>query len=385
MAVICHIAPTFLYADITTSSKSAILMDAETGQVLYEKDADVSIPPASMSKMMTVYLVFEALKNGDIKLDDEFIISENAWRQEGSRMFVKLGDKVTVGNLLRGAIIQSGNDACVALAEGLSGSVDAFASRMNETAKKIGLLQSSFVNPTGLPDDNHYMSVHDLAKLGRELVYQFPEYYKIYSEMEFTWNNIKQGNRNPLLYHFTGADGIKTGHTEEAGYCLVGSAKRDNMRLISVVSGLSSDKERRDESIKILGYGFGEFKTITLKSNKDFTEMPVYLGSSEKIAVALEKDAHILVKKADAQSLSAHIKYETPLIAPVKKGDIVGQIIVTVPNQDKKITANLIASDSVAKADFFGRIMASASYFLFGMPKFDDNQTSVGSNVTIKE
>jgi D-alanyl-D-alanine carboxypeptidase (penicillin-binding protein 5/6) len=384
-SIVFCITPFVSYADITTTSKAAILMDATSGQILYQKDADLSIPPASMSKMMTVYLIFDALKKGDIKLTDEFIISENAWRQEGSRMFTKLGDKITVENLLRGAIIQSGNDACVALAEGLSGSLEAFVARMNEMGKKIGLTNSSFANPTGLPDVNHYMSVHDLAVVGRELVHQFPEYYKIYSEKEFTWNNIKQGNRNPLLYYFSGADGIKTGHTEEAGYCLVGSASRDNMRLISVVSGLNSDRERRDESIKILGYGFAEFKNMTLDKDKNIAKLPVYLGASDVIDVSLDKELNVLVKKTDAQNITAKIQYNTPLIAPIQKGDIVGKIFVTVPNQQDTIATNLVASDSIPKIDFMGRVWTSLRYFLFGSPLFDTQNTPVKSDALLEE
>lgn len=386
-AVVCTVLSLcgVAYGDITTTSKAAILMDAASGQVLYQKDSDLAIPPASMSKMMTVYLIFDALKKGDIKLTDEFVISEAAWKQEGSRMFVKLGDRVTVENLLRGAIIQSGNDACVALAEGLSGSVEAFVARMNETAKKIGLKNSSFANPTGLPDDNHYMTVYDLAKVGRELVYQFPEYYKIYSEKEFTWNNIKQGNRNPLLYYFQGADGIKTGHTDEAGYCLTGSATKGNMRLISVVSGLSSDRERRDESVKILGYGFAEFKNITIDSDKNIAKLPVYLGTEDKINVSIDKELNILVKKTDAQNITAKIQYDTPLIAPIKKGDIVGKIFITIPNQEDKISTNLIANDSMPKTDFIGRILTSAHYFLFGTPQFDTQNAPVKSDALLEK
>ncbi|MEM6603190.1 MAG: D-alanyl-D-alanine carboxypeptidase family protein, partial [Pseudomonadota bacterium] len=257
-AVICafQIQPSFAFETI---APSAILMEAQTGNVLYEKNVDTPIPPASMSKLMTVYLVFEALDKGRITKDTEFTISQNARSQIGSRMFVEVGKKVKVIDLLRGAIVQSGNDACVALAEGLAGSVAEFVNMMNDAAQKIGLEQSSFRNPTGLPDDEHLMSVRDLAKLSRSLILNFPGYYKIYSETSFRWNNIKQGNRNPLLYGYDGADGVKTGYTDAAGYGLVGSARRGNMRLISVVSGLEKRKQRGTESRKLLNYGFGRF------------------------------------------------------------------------------------------------------------------------------
>ncbi len=373
------------YADITTLAKAAILMDANSGQILYEKEADLSIPPASMSKMMTIYLVFKALKQGDIKLSDEFTVSENAWRQEGSRMFVKLGDSVKVEDLLRGAIIQSGNDACMVLAEGLSGSEEAFIARMNEVAKELGLENSTFMNPTGLPDENHRMSVRDLATLGRHLVYDFPEYYKIYSEKQFTWNKIKQGNRNPLLYYFKGADGIKTGHTEEAGYGLVGSAKRDDMRLISVVSGLNSDKERRLESVKILGYGFAEFDTVSLQNKNAIAQLPVYLGSQDTVSVTLKDDMKILVKRADRNKISAKIQYETPLVAPINQGDIVGKIYVTLPEKDKPIVGDIIASENIAKADYWGRITTSLNYLLFGAPNYNTNANLVVSDAVLQK
>jgi D-alanyl-D-alanine carboxypeptidase (penicillin-binding protein 5/6) len=382
---IISIMPTLSNAEITTLSKAAVLIDAESGNVLYEKDSDLSIPPASMSKMMTVYLVFDALKRGDIKLTDEFQVSETAWRQEGSRMFLKLNDTVTVENLLHGAIIQSGNDACVALAEGLSGSLDAFVTRMNEMAKKLKLTHSSFANPTGLPDVNHYMSVYDLALLGRALVYDFPEYYKIYSKKEFTWNNIKQGNRNPLLYSFKGADGLKTGHTEEAGFCLVGSAKRDNMRLISVVSGLKSDKERRDESIKLLGYGFSEFKNVTFYNTHSIATLPIYLGQDDSVTASLDKNLSALVKKTDYAKITANIQYETPLVAPIKKGDVIGKVFVTIPNQDDTISTNIIADNAVPQASFTGRIWTSLSYFLFGAPQFDTTKNSVKSDAVLEK
>lgn len=385
ISTIPTLMPTLAYSELTTLSKAAILIDANSGNVLYEKESDLSIPPASMSKMMTVYLIFDALKKGDIKLTDEFNVSETAWKQEGSRMFLKLGDSVTVENLLKGAIIQSGNDACVALAEGLSGSLDAFVARMNETAKKLNLTQSSFANPTGLPDVSHYMSVHDLAVLASRLVSEFPEYYTIYSQKEFTWNNIKQGNRNPLLYYFKGADGVKTGHTDEAGFCLVGSAKRDDMRLISVVSGLKSDKERRDESVKLLGYGFSEFKNISFPSNKEIAKLPVYLGDADGVTVSLEKDVNVLMKKTEENDIKATLQYETPLVAPIKKGDIIGKVFITIPNQDAKITTNLIANNAVAQASFMGRIWTSLNYFLFGAPQFDTNKNIVKSDAVLEK
>lgn len=361
-------------ANITTKSKAAILMDAQSKRILFEKNAELSIPPASMSKMMTVYVIFDAIKRGDIKLSDKFNISKKAWKQIGSRMFLNLNDKVSVENLLKGAIVQSGNDACIALAEGLSGSVDSFVMRMNSAAQKLGLSASNFANPTGLPNEQHYMSVKDLATLARSLVYEFPEYYEIYQQKEFTWNNIKQPNRNPLLYHFSGADGIKTGYTDKAGYCLVGSAKRDKMRLISVVSGLKSNRERKEESIKLLGYGFSEFQVSTLSAGKNLYQVPVYLGKSKFLDTSVSSDIDYLVKKSKSDKVSVKVDYQVPVMAPVSKGDVVGTLTMMLPDKETKITRDIIAKQDIAKADLWARFVTSFKYFLFGAPEFLVNE-----------
>lgn len=361
---------TIAKAEITTTSRAAILMEAQTGRILFEKNADLSIPPASMSKMMTIYIIFDALKKGEIKLTDTFHISKNARAQIGSRMFINVNEDITVENLLKGAIIQSGNDACVALAEGLSGSVDVFVMRMNDMAEKLGMTASTFANPTGLPDDNHRMSVKDLALLGRALVYDFPEYYKLYSETEFTWNKIRQPNRNPLLGYFNGADGIKTGHTEEAGYCLVGSAKRGKMRLISVVSGLNSNGQRKDESAKLLGYGFSAFDTKTLSKDIIVSQLPVYLGATKKLDVTLEKDVDLLVKKTDLDKVSLELNAKLPIVAPISKGDVVGEILVKVPDQKESYVYNVVAKQDILKAGLWDRFITSANYFLFGPSEY---------------
>jgi len=365
-----HSALTPAFSSLETTSKAAILIDADSGRVLYEKNPDQLIPPASMSKMMTVYIIFDALKKGEIKLSDTYKISEKAWRQEGSRMFLKLNDQVTIENLLKGAIIHSGNDACTSLAEGFAGSVDGFVILMNKMAKKLGLQQSHFMNPTGLPHKDHYMSVRDLATLGRAIIRDFPEYYKIYNQKEFTWNKINQKNRNALLYSFKGADGIKTGHTNEAGYCLVGSAKRDNMRLISVVSGLSSNKQRRDESAKILGYGFSNYDVLNFPAGKKIKDIPVYLGNQETIAAILKEDLNILFKKGEKNKVAIKANYVVPLTAPIKKNDVIGRILITLPNQHAT-TRLLVAKSDMPSASWTKRLWVSLQYFLFGEPKFE--------------
>ena len=245
---------------IETKAKNLILMDYDTGQYLYAKDAEKMIPPASMSKLMTIYMIFEKLKDGSLSLDDTFTVSENAWRKGGaasgsSTMFLNIGEKVRVGDLIQGIIIQSGNDACIVAAENISGSEEDFARAMTDKAQKLGLHNSSFANATGWPHPDQKMSVEDLAKLARIIIKDFPEYYYLFSERNYTHNNIRQGNRNPLLYSMPEADGLKTGHTEEAGFCLAGSAKRGDRRLISIMSGLASNKERSEEAEKIMNWG----------------------------------------------------------------------------------------------------------------------------------
>ena len=256
-------------AAIETLAREAILVDMTTGAVLFEKNADQPMPPASMSKIMTAHVVFTKLRDGKLKLDDTLPVSENAWRKggcvsDGSTMCLKLGERAKVADLIRGVIVQSGNDACIVLAEGISGSEEAFVAEMNKQAKEIGLQHSVFRNSTGLPDPEHRMTARDLTILAENLITEFPEYYEIYSEKSFTYNGIKQGNRNPLLYKNIGADGLKTGHTKEAGYGLTASAKQGDRRLILVVTGLPSMQARAEESERLMDYGFRSFENVTL-------------------------------------------------------------------------------------------------------------------------
>ena len=259
------LAVTFLIAAvpparaIEIAAREGIVVDFQTGATLLEKDADVSMPPASMSKVMTIYLVFQRLKDGRLNLDDELPVSEKAWRMGGSKMFVKVGNRVRIEDLIRGVIVASGNDACIVLAEGLAGTEAAFAEEMTRTAREIGLTNSTFANATGWPDPNQRMTARDLATLAHRIITDFPEYYHYFSETEFTWNGIRQSNRNPLLFKSIGADGLKTGHTKEAGFGLTASAVQGERRLILVLSGMSSQKERSEESARIMAWGFLEF------------------------------------------------------------------------------------------------------------------------------
>ncbi|MBQ8436513.1 MAG: D-alanyl-D-alanine carboxypeptidase [Alphaproteobacteria bacterium] len=358
-------------AAIETPAKNVIIMDFETGQYIYTKDHQKMIPPASMSKLMTVYMIFEKLKDGSLSLDDTFTVSENAWRKGGaasgsSTMFLKIGEKVTVRDIIQGIIIQSGNDACIVAAENLSGSEEDFATEMQKKARQMGLKHSSFANATGWPHPDQLMSVEDLAKLARAIIYKFPEYYHIFSEHTFTHNNIKQGNRNPLLYSMQHADGLKTGHTEEAGFCLVASAKKDNRRLISVMAGLKSNKERSEEAEKLMTWGFREFSNYNmLKKVKVIETIPVCQGSEENINLIIEKNIRRTLKKSSISKIKMTAVYDKPVTAPIKKGDQLGIVKIDIPGQ-QDLEIPLIADRDVKKLGFFGRIKSNLQYLLLG-------------------
>ncbi len=344
-----------------TLAKNALLMDADTGFVIYEKEANIPMPPASMSKLMTAYMVFEALQNGKIKLEDEFITSENAWKKGGAKsgsstMFLNPNERVKVKDLLRGIIVQSGNDACIVVAENMAGTEEAFAELMNEKAKELGLKNSSFRNATGLPDENHKMSAKDLAKLAQILINQFPEFYPIYSEKSFTHNGIKQGNRNPLLYTMDGADGLKTGHTEVSGYGLTGSAKTpDGRRLIMVLNGMKSMNERREESQKLMNWGAIGFENITLiKKNQNIEEIPVWLGTKPTVQAVAATDFKVTTPKGRKVSPEMKIIYNSPVEAPVQKGQKLGTLIISTGIGNRSV--ELLAAESVEKVGYFGKI-----------------------------
>ena len=316
--------PTF-----TTSARNAVVIDFQTGAVLLDKNADQRIPTASMSKIMTAYTVYTYLRDGKAKLDDMLPVSERAWRtglnDNESRMFVPLNGRVKIEDLLRGMIVQSGNDACAVLAEGLAGSEEAFVAKMNDLAQKMGLTNSHFANVHGLPAPDHYSSPRDLATLSRHLIQDFPQFYRYESEKEFTFNGIKQGNRNPLLYKDLGADGIKTGHTEEAGYGLVGSAVRNGRRVIFVLSGMQSLKERGQESERVLDWAYREFADYPVaRAGETIDEAPVWLGVADKVAVAPQSDAVVTLWPAARKDLKVSAVYDGTVKAPVAKGQVVG-------------------------------------------------------------
>ncbi len=356
---------------IETKARNAILMDFDTGQYLYTKEHDKKVAPASMSKLMTIYMVFDKLRNGTLSLDDTFTVSENAWRKGGaasgsSTMFLNIGQKVRVEDLIKGILIQSGNDACIVVAENLSGSEEDFAVEMQKKARKLGLNNSTFANATGWPHPDHRMSVEDLAKLSRIIISEFPEFYHLFSEKNFTYNNIRQGNRNPLLYSMSNADGLKTGHTEEAGFSLTASAHKDGRRLIEVMTGMSSNKERSEEAEKLMNYGFREFDNYKILNKGQIVgEIPVWMGEEKNVNMVVSEDLLRTIKRNKTEDLKLRAIYNTPLKAPVQQGDVVGKVRVEVPGSET-VEIPLLAAKSVEKLGFFGRIKTNLQYLLFG-------------------
>ncbi len=351
-------------AAIETLAREAILVDMTTGAVLFEKNPDTPMPPASMSKIMTAYLLFTKLRDGKVKLDDTLPVSEHAWRtggcvSDGSTMCLKLGERVKVEDLIRGIIVQSGNDACIVVAEGVSGSEEAYVAEMNKLAKGIGLKDSVFKNTTGLPAEGHVMTVRDLTVLAERLITDFPEYYPIYSEKSFTYNGITQGNRNPLLYKNIGADGLKTGHTKAAGYGLTASAKQGDRRLILVVTGLPSMQARAEESERLMDYGFRTFENVTLvKAGETLETAQVWLGTADTVPLQSPTDIVITAPRQGLADMKMSVAYDGPVPAPIAKGAKIGSLTVTAPGIPP-VSYPLVAGADVAELGFFGRAMAA--------------------------
>ncbi len=365
---VCAVAGSAGAATIDTIARQAILVDAITNTVLFEKNADQKMPTSSMSKVMTAYMVFEALRDKRLKMDDTLPVSERAWRTQGSKMFVELGNRIKVEDLIRGMIIQSGNDASIVLAEGLGGSEDAFAKKMTERAHEIGMKDSNFVNATGWPDDNHYSTCRDLATLARALILTFPEYYHYDAERDFTYHGIKQGNRNPLLYRNMGVDGLKTGHTEIAGYGLIASAQRDGRRLILVVNGLPSMQARADEPARLIEWGFREFSAYTLlKPGESVDSLPVWLGQAPTVAAVTGGGLTVTMAQEERRGLKVTLQAQVPVPAPIVKGQTIGKLVITAPGFITR-EVPLVAAEDVARLGFFGRLGAAARHALFGSP-----------------
>jgi D-alanyl-D-alanine carboxypeptidase (penicillin-binding protein 5/6) len=354
------------------AAKSYVLLDAASGNVLVENNGDQRLPPASLTKLMTAYIATVEIRKGKIGEQDMVPVSEHAWRaggaaSGGSTMFLPLNSQVKVDDLLHGIIIQSGNDASIALAEYIAGTEDGFADMMNETAERLGMKNSHFMNATGLPDPEHYSSAHDMAILARAIIHEDPAHYAIYSQKEFFWNNIKQGNRNLLLWRDKTVDGLKTGHTAEAGYCLVSSAVRDGARMITAVFGTVSESARAAETQKLLTYGFRFFETKTFyQKGAELAKAPVWKGLAREVSAGLTTDLTLTVAKDQAKNLQASMTFLPQLTAPIAAGAVIGKVEVTL---DGKIihSADLVAMQAVEEAGFLRRIWDSLRLFFFGL------------------
>jgi len=372
VAVVCSVsyvsaAPSVIPAMPQLAAKSYVLMDAASGEVLIEHNGDERLPPASLTKLMTAYIATKEIQNGQIAEQDMVVVSEKAWRTGGSRMFIDVGKQVSVDDLLHGIIIQSGNDASVALAEYIAGSEEAFADMMNTAAKRLQLTNTNFANATGLPAEDHYSSAADMAKLARAIIYEDPEHYSIYAQKEFFWNGIKQPNRNLLLWRDKTVDGLKTGHTDEAGYCLVASAVRDDMRLISVVFGASSEAARAAETQKLLTYGFRFFETKTFyNKGVELAESKVWKGENSTVKVGLAQDLTLTVPRGQVSKMSAAMVLDESAVAPVTKGDRLGVVEVRLDGNVLH-TADLVALEDVAEGGFFRRLFDAVRMFFYSL------------------
>lgn len=344
----------------SVAASSYFLMDFNSGRVLAEYNSDKKLPPASLTKIMTVYVVFRELSNGHLTLDEKVTISKKAWQTPGSRMFVEVNKQVAIEDLLKGVIIQSGNDASVALAEHVAGDESTFAALMNQHAQRLGMANTHFENSMGLPHDNHYTTARDLAKLTQAVIREFPDYYKWDSQKEFTYNNITQHNRNKLLWRDESVDGVKTGYTEAAGYCMVASALRNDMRLISVVMGTASENARANESQSLLNYGFRFFETHRLyEGMASLTEARVWKGDRKKLPLGLLKDLYVTVPRRHFNDLKAETVVDSRITAPIKEGEAVGQLSISLAG-NVVVNKSLVALNAVNKGSFIQRLYDEA-------------------------
>ena len=363
-----------LFANPNIQARTGILIDYHSDKVIYELDPDTQIYPASMTKIMTAIVAFDLLKNNKLSLDDKFTISENAWRlsQAGySSMFIMINDQVSVENLLRGIIVASGNDACIALAEGIAGSESNFADMMNEKAGEIGMSSTNFTNSSGINDPDNISTVRDIALMSKYLIKNYPIYYELFAEKSFTWDRtggepIKQGNRNPLLYKNVGVDGVKTGYLAVEKYSLASSMKKKDRRVIAVVSGFNTKNQRSTESLKLLNWGFRNTNTFEIsKKDETFFELDTWLGTSNKIKATTNEDYYLTINKKDITHLNISLEYTGPIQAPIKKGERIASLIVS--KKDEKIkTLPLYAAEDLKKVNFFRSLITSLNYLIWG-------------------
>ena len=364
----------YVFANPNIQARTGILIDYHSDEVLYELDPDAQIYPASMTKIMTAIVAFDLLKKNKLSLDDKFIISENAWRlsQAGySSMFIMINDQVSVENLLKGIIIASGNDACVALAEGIAGSELNFADMMNEKAGEIGMTSTNFTNSSGINDPDNVSTVRDIALMSKYLIKNYPTYYELFAEKTFTWDRtggepIKQGNRNPLLYKNVGVDGVKTGYLAVEKYSLASAMKKKDRRLIAVASGFTTKNLRSSESLKLLNWGFRNTNTFEIsKKEQSIFELDTWLGTKNKIKAITKENYHLTLNKKDISHLTVSLEYEGPILAPVAKGTQIASIVVY--NKNKKIkTLPLYAAEDLRKVNFFKSLLTSLNYLIWG-------------------
>ena len=352
--------------DITTPAKQVMIYDHESDEVLFEKNADELMKPASMAKVMTAYIVFDKLKDQSLKMSDTFLVSNKAWRMGGSRSFLELNSNVTIKDLLLGLIVQSGNDAAVVLAEGISGDEEAFAREMNRYAKILGMKNSYFTNSTGWPHPDLETTSRDLITLTKKIINNFPVLYKLFNERIFTYNNIKQSNRNPLLYSMNGADGLKTGHTNESGYGLIGSIKKNNRRVSIIINGLNSKKKRTFESKRLFNIVFRETALLSLfTKQKSLAQANVWLGKQSQIDLVAQKSFKRIISPVEFNKTKIKLKWMDPIAAPIAKGDIIGEIFITIPGK-KIIKENLISTQNVEIMSSFMRVKSMLKFLLYG-------------------
>ena len=361
---------------LSTPAEHAILVDTTTNTVLFEKSADTQFPPASMSKMMTTYIAFEMIRRGEVALEETTIVLEQTWRDwrlQGSTMFLNAGQEVTIGDLLRGIIVQSGNDACVVLAEALAGSEDVYVGWMNEKAGELGMTGTLFKNSTGWPAEGQVVTARDMAILAERVIEDFPELYKMYAETSFSFGTdpqtgkpITQNNRNPILYMVDGADGLKTGHTEESGYSLTGSAIRDGRRIIMVVSGLESSGARSRESQRLIEYAFRNFKILKLfEAGQVIEEADVWLGDAGQVVLTVAEDINVTMSRNQRRKMTVTLAYDGPIPAPIKKGTPLATVRISVPDREDLVVP-LVAASDVGEKRGFGRIGAALMHLIFG-------------------
>ena len=357
-------------AEILTSAKQAHITDFESGKVLFAKNAEVPMKPASMAKIMTVFVVFQRIADGSLRLENKFLVSEKAWRKGGSKTFVEVGSRVSVNDLLHGVIVQSGNDAAIVLAEGIAGTEDAFAEEMNFWAKKLGMTQTNFRNATGWPDPDLQTSAKDLSILTIEMIKRFPadkypDLYPMFAKREFTYNKIKQPNRNPLVYGMAGGDGLKTGHTEESGYGLVGSAVRNGRRVVMVLNGMDSIKQRSNESRRLMDLIFREYQSYEFfKQGQPVDQANVWLGTVSQVDLVLDAPLRMVLSRKDRQAMEISLQWLDPVPAPIRAGEQIGTLVLSLPGEVTKLP--LRAAQDVNTLGLFNRIGEAVKYLIFG-------------------